>query len=218
MSKNTDIEKLESVLIYLVNKSNEIGVYHLNKLTYLFEYFYIKNFGERFTKEYFLKYPHGPVISNYKRIFINLAQREFFLTNTDELRKNRKLTDDYSYGRQAIRSSNKSYFINPLPNNAEILLDNIITKFGKLSVDELETFVYKTEPIINYQNNPYKKETGGYVLESPMINIKKSKDRVPEGIKIALKHMKKYPNFSLEQQKKDYKEFAFMEKLRPYNA
>ena len=90
MSKNTDIEKLESVLIYLVYKSNEIGVYHLNKLTYLFEYFYIKNFGERFTKEYFLKYPHGPVISNYKRIFINLAQREFFLTNTDELKKNRK--------------------------------------------------------------------------------------------------------------------------------
>lgn len=218
MKIKADIDKLESVLIYIAFKCGKIGVYHLNKLTYLFEYFYIKNFGERFTKELFLKYPHGPVITNYKSVLIELAKRNFFITDLDELKKNRKLTDDYAYGKQII-SFNKNISLKiKLPNNAELLLDKIVSQFGSLSVDELETFVYETEPIINYQNNLYKKEIGGYILESPMINLKKNKEQLPEGIKIALKHMKKYPTFSLEQQRKDYEEFAFMEKLRPYNA
>ncbi len=62
-----DITNLDCVTATIVNLLGSVGLFHYNKLASLFEYFYIKNFGKRYTEEYFVKLPHGPVIRDYKK-------------------------------------------------------------------------------------------------------------------------------------------------------
>jgi hypothetical protein len=220
MLKNPKINYplLQQVISEFFRKREHIGVYHFNKILYLFEYFYIKNTGKRFLKEPFIKLPHGPVVSNYKRQLENLFNDGILIMDISELKKHRDIDSD-RHIKLAIR---KGYNINNYSiqdYTAFSILSHVIEKYSDLSIDELEQFVYHTEPVIRYQINSegYKmrKKIGGYVLRSPNINITKYKKTISEGAKLAAEHLKKYPTINIEQLNKDIEEFAFLEKLRP---
>ena len=45
--RKRDFNRLSQVSATIVSEMNDVGIYHFNKLTYLFEYFFIKNFGAK---------------------------------------------------------------------------------------------------------------------------------------------------------------------------
>ena len=208
--------RVGSTLVYLMG---EVGIFHFNKLIYLFEYLYIKNYGHRFTGEQFIKITHGPVIKDYKKKINTLVTAGYVDANLTLLNKRRKL-DDKLNSKIYIRSTehNSSYII--ADEIAFNLLQNIIDNYGYLSVEELEKVAYSTEPVINYLNgvrySPWIKETGGYVLKSPNIKIRECQKDIPEWKKMALEHINKYPVVTdHDQMKQDYEDFKDWEKLRP---
>lgn len=216
--KTSDKTTLDIVTATIVNYLGQVNLYHYNKLTYLFEYFYIKHFGERFTKELFIKLPHGPVIQDYKAQISDLCERDVIDVDLHLLNKHRAVDSDYSNKINIYRNENTSHF--SLKSGIEYtLLTKIIEKYAHYSINDLETIVYKTEPVVNYllnfQSGFIRKEFGGYVLKSCNMKITEAKSNMTPGVKEALKHLKKYPNPDYEQMRKDIKEFSFMEKLRP---
>jgi len=214
MKKLNSLKIVSSTIVAL---NEGIGVYHLNKLTYLFEYFFIKNFGRRYTGEKFVKLPHGPVIQSvtpYKDLISSLAEQSVIDTDVDEISKNRKLDDDYIYRKIPIKPKNveSSLLTNPF------LLDlakNVVFKFGNLGVNDLEEFVYKTRPVVNYENNPYKKDVGGYVIVSDNIRLGDYKTETADYHYNLLKYYEDAPRMGAELHGKYSEEFSFLEKLRP---
>ncbi|HPG39098.1 MAG TPA: Panacea domain-containing protein [bacterium] len=210
---NKNLDEITSSIVFL---TDEIGVYHYNKLTYLFEYFFIKNFGFRYTKEKFLKYPHGPVISNYKNQIHRLYKNGIINVNCDELNKKRTV-DDYLYKKIIISKTDLT--ISNIITNSEIFnfIEMIIEKFARLTTDELENIIYQTTPIKNYltlQENNYRKKIGGYIFPD-CIRLKDYKDIVVKGRELALKHSLKYPQIDIELHKDLAIELAYMSNLRP---
>jgi hypothetical protein len=219
MSKNnTDISKLNSVTSTIVASLGNVGLFHYNKLTYLFEYFFIKNYGERYTKEQFIKYPKGPVIANYKDQICTLVKEDIFETDIKNLKEKRKLiTDDYN-SKVRVFSTDKTEDLVLNDPDAYSLLIKVIDKYSKYNVEDLGNLVYKTPPVLNYllnQKRGYVKTTGGYVLNSNNIKINSLKREVPEHILMSRKHFLNYKNIDETQHAKDVEEFRFMEKLRP---
>ncbi len=206
------IESIDRVSATIVNELGELGVYHYNKLTYLFEFFYIKNFGERFSKEKFIKITHGPIISNYKKRISALSKADYLSVDVSELNKKKSL-DDF----------NKYIPIHNTLNTKSIILDNpilislihqIIEKFSKLPVKKLEEIVYKTSPIRAYCNPSFNKKTGGYVFPNH-IKVKSFRNSITEGRRQALKHFNKYNYVEYDQQKDLLDQFEILNRMRP---
>lgn len=221
--KNNNTLKEEMLLragCTIVHLMGKVGLFHFNKLLYLFEYQFIKKYGSRFTGEQFVKITHGPVVTNYKQKINSLYQLGFIDTDIDRLKMKRKLEDDKSANMIPICSNANSanYLLNdPVALN---LMRSVVYKYGSLSVDELERKVYSTDPVINYveaaEYSPFVKEKGGYVLKSPHIKIREQKESIPEWKKMALEHMQKYPTVvDPQQMKEDYEDFKHLEYLRP---
>ncbi len=209
-----NLSKLDHVTATIVYKMDQVGLFHYNKLTYLFEYFFIKNFGKRYTGEYFIKITHGPVIPNYKNHIKRLSSLNIVEFDAKDLNF-WEIDDDHRHQAVLIRKSSET--ANAIISEKCIysLIKQIIEKFGQLSVNELEKIVYKTEPMKNYLASPYKKKTGGYVLKGDCIKISKYKSPKTEGRRRALEHVQKYPAVDFELQKQFAKELAYLETMRP---
>lgn len=218
MSKklNQEFSNIDIVSATIVNEMKSIGVYRYNKLVYLFEYFFIKNFGCRYLKENFIKYPHGPVISNYKMQIKKMHDIDIYEVDINELNKKRTF-DDYNYLKILIKSTYKTNDVATPNIQIYQLILEIVDKFGNLPADELEKIVYQTSPIINYLEKfamGFKKETGGYIFPDC---IRQSDYVTPKtkGRKLALKHLSKYPEINFELQKKMSEEVSDLIKMRP---
>lgn len=207
--------KLDTITAAFVLVNPGIGIFHYNKLAYLFEYLYIKNFGERYTREYFIKLPHGPVISGYKKQIKKMSDHKIFDVDMDRVQKNRNLKDDFGFRRIEIYPTDYTESI--IPENGLILkfISSINQKYGSLSAEELEDTVYNTLPVIKYQRSKFKKRTGGYVLKNECLRLKDHNTVVTRGRKKALEHMKKHPDVNFEQQKTFRDEFRPLENMRP---
>lgn len=218
MSKiiNTELTNLDLVTSSIVDVMGKVGLFHYNKLTYLFEYFFIKNFGERYTKEYFIKLPHGPVISNYKKQINKLFALGLVNVDFDNLNYKRAV-DDYSYDKVLIEKSEQTKIAIIPEENVMMLLKKIINLYGNLNTKELEQIVYQTKPIKNYinaQRQGKKKSKGGYILKD-CIKLSEYRNIVTEGRKIALKHIQENPSIDFNLQNEVAKELSDLEKLRP---
>jgi hypothetical protein len=209
-----DNEKLVAVVSTLLMFCREVGLFHYNKLVYLFEYFHIKNFGERFTKEVFCKLPHGPVIVNYKAQIKDMVDLGLAETDLSELREKREV-DDFVYPKVRIAGT---------PNAADraltdpILLEftrTLCQKFCILSVADLEAFVYATDPIKKYLGSGFKKEIGGYILAGDCIRIKDYSGPLEKGRAKLRKHIVQHPSIDHEQQKRFAEEFSSLARMRP---
>lgn len=210
------LTNLDIISATIVNEMKSIGIYRYNKIIYLFEYFFVKNFGFRYLNEKFIKYPHGPVISNYKKQIRKLYELGIYDVDVDELNKKR-IFDDYVYQEILIKSTSKTSEL--ITNNIEIftLINAIINKFGNLSIDELEEIVYKTSPLKNYMEKfemGWKKKTGSYIL-SDCIKPSSYITSKTQGRKLALMHLSKYPEINFELQKKMSEEVSDLIKMRP---
>ena len=216
-NRNIILDRVTSTIVY---EMEHVGIFHYNKLTYLFEYFYIKNFGERFSNEYFPKYPHGPVISNYPKQISTLINDSIFDGDINDIKIMRPM-DDFDYRKKTLKKNSSTQNNIVMNKLARLLLVKIINRFGHLTCSELEDVAYKTKPVINYLKEVdagFKKQTGGYVLKGSTIKIKEGKKSFSEGMKIAFAHMKKYSHVDYEQLSKDAEEFSFLEKYRPTYA
>ncbi len=187
-----DQDKLDRVACSIVDRLGSVGVFHLNKLTFLFEYFYIKNFGVRYTREVFTKLPHGPVIANYKTHIKSLHTSAFINIDINLLMKKRDLDDDFEYVSLNItpNESIKSCLLED--SHASSLLDQILHKYSWLPGPKLEKTVYKTPPVMEYLRRVemgYKKETGSYIL-TDCLKMNTVKANVDPGMKLYLEHIK----------------------------
>ncbi len=213
--KSMQFSLLDQVTASIVFQMENVGVYHYNKLTYLTEYLFIRNFGKRLTNEKFIKLPHGPVISDYRKQIAALYSKSIINVNIEELNKTRKLNDDLIQSKIQISKTENTF--KALPD--EVLINNfihgVVEKYGKYSIAELEQIVYSTEPVIRYKESRFKKITGGYILDGECIRIKDHKNSIADGRRIALDHLKKYPIINRDQQIELQKEFSPLKELRP---
>jgi hypothetical protein len=209
-----DEAKLLAVGSTLLHLCDQLGLYHYNKLVYLFEYFHIKNFGSRFTKEVFSKFPHGPVIVGYKQHIETLVRSGMASADIEQLHEKRDV-DDIIYPKFLIESTEQT--------TEHVLGDPLLydfaralcQKFAPMSVTELESFVYSTKPLIAFQKSPFKKETGGYILTGDCIKLKDHLGPLQRGRAMLKKHLEEYPTSDYEQQKRFAEEFGWMSGMRP---
>jgi len=209
-----ELTNLDRVTATIVNRKSGIGLYHYNKLTYLVEFLFIKNFGKRLSGEKFIKYPHGPVIANYHKQIEKLCGHSIFSVDLKELRKKRSFEDSEKAKVSIQKTGTTEEYLYPT-SIVQDFIYGVVDKYGEYSTDELERIVYSTAPVINYKNSLFKKVTGGYVLVGDCITMKDYKNPITEGRKRALEHLEKYPTVNWKQQKELIKEFAPLENLRP---
>jgi len=217
--EQTALTKLDRVTATVVHLLGSVGLFHYNKLTYLFEYFHIKNFGLRYTKDYFIKLPHGPVITNYKKQIINLHKKQLVAINEEELTQKRKLEDDYYYSSVQIESTGNTGDAVVQESLVYSLINQTVLKFGNLSINELEAFVYETEPVKKYLRKAregFKKPSGGYVLKGDCLRMRDHDNAVTRGRKIAQEHLQKYPNIDFAQQRIHAEELSTLALMRPH--
>jgi hypothetical protein len=220
MTKNiksqVDVEKLNALAATILAELGEIGIFHFNKLIYLFEWLYIKNFGERYTGEYFIKLPHGPVISNYKKTVMNLCSDGIAETDITALNKHKRLDDDLhlKIPIKCTERTKKMVITNKIIYQ---FLKQILYRYANLSCADIEKEVYKTAPVKHYLSlveSGERKATGGYLLKSPGI---REYSRISKTI--ARKHLleieKKYPVPNADEMNNQYIEWKFLEQLRP---
>lgn len=213
--QNNSLNNLDSITSTIVYELKKVGVYHYNKLTYLFEFLFIKNFGFRYTSELFIKLPHGPVIHNYKNQISELVKNGYLTVDLNKLMQERKLTDDYNI---KINICHTDTTITHLISESVVydFLRRVLDKYAYLNDDQLEEVIYKTSPVIKYMNSAYKPNTGGYVLDNNGIKMKDylSNPKV-KARKYAIKHFLKYPEINIVQHLNFHKELTYLEKLRP---
>jgi len=217
ISSLSKINLLDRVTSSIVSELGKVGLYHYNKLTYLFEFLFIKNFGTRYTGEKFCKLPHGPVITDYKRQISKLYEFNLIDVDLDELNRKRTVDDDFYISVQISKNvnTNSATLKNELVFS---FLQSLLNKFSNLSVQELESVVYETQPIKKYQElvkRRFKKKIGGYVLDNNGIRLKDYTNHKTIGRKRALEHINKFPKVNEEQYKKFAEEFNYLKKLRP---
>jgi hypothetical protein len=209
-----DENNLNQVAATILSFVQELGVYHYNKLIYLFEYFHIKNFGKRYTKELFIKYPHGPVIIDYKGHIESLVDKKIANTDLTKLRAKRSLDEGYS-GKISIY---KAELTEEFAFRDAMLLSftrELCDRFSTMSRESLESFVYSTAPMKNYVNSQFKKETGGYILTSDCIRMSDHKNPTTVGRQKALQHLQTYPEIDYIQHRQLAEEFSSLSSLRP---
>lgn len=219
--KNILHNNLDKVTINIVNELGSLGVYKYNKLTYLFEYLFIKNFGLRYTKEMFIKFPHGPVIKNYKKVILNQSKLGVIDVDVDLLLQEKKLinsNDDYNDTTIITKRLFLDNFKIPERTVYDFLL-KVLDKYGNYSVSQLEEVVYNSTPVKKFLIDVklgYKKECGGYILDSNGIKLKEyiTNDLVRKR-QNSFKHELKYPYVDTEQQNLLIQQFSFLENLRP---
>lgn len=214
--EDLSLTNLDIITSSIVKKMGSVGLFHYNKLTFLFEYFFIKNFGRRFTNEPFVKLPHGPVISNYKSQIEKLVDLRVFNINKKLLNMKRSV-DDFNYQKILIKRTDLLAQISIPQNCIELLLDQIIKKYSNYSVSELERIVYKTPPMkkyLSFVKAGFKKEKGGYILRD-CIKISRFKSTKTEGRRIALKHLQEHPYINFKRQKELTTELEYFSILRP---
>lgn len=208
---------LDKITCSIVEELGSVGLYHYNKLTYLFEYSFIRNFGDRYTEEYFIKLPHGPVISKYKTQIESLVRLGYLKADLDAL-KTQRTVDDYDFQKICISKTETTKLAIVSESNIQMLLNVILKKYSSLSIPDLERAVYGTEPVQNCEraiSMGFKKETGAYILKGDCLRISDFKNARTKGRKMALEHARKYPGINFEIQKEAAIELSGLSSLRP---
>lgn len=192
LPQTRDQDLLDRLTATIVDEFGEVGVFKYNKFAYLFEFFFIKNFGERYTKESFIKLPKGPVISGYKSQIRGLMLKGLVKADLSLLDETREL--GANSGTIPIEHNSLTH-THLLQDEAALeLLRQIIRKYGSLTDTQLGELVYKTDPVIKYLElcaMGIKRETGGRILDN--VTLKDYKTAVVKGRMIARKHLAKYP-------------------------
>lgn len=212
----TNPSLLDSIACTFVLELEQVGIYHFNKLVYLFEYLYIKNFGSRYTKESFIKLPHGPVITNYKKRISQLYNQGYIDTDIEKLNSYRKVDDDFKE-RVIIASNIKTQELVIEDSIALMLTKKIAKQYGQLDIPELEALVYTTTPVVNYLSKVdagFKNATGGYVLKD-CVRFSDYKSPKIVGRKKAIEHLKNHPKVRSDQYSKLVDELNILNKFRP---
>jgi hypothetical protein len=205
---------LQQVGATIILLSSPLGIFHYNKLVYLFEYHYIKNFGRRFTKEVFLKYPRGPVITGYKEHLVQLAEMGGAGIDLKKLSKQRSLDDVYNEKVPITVTDRTVEFIvqNPIIFS---FIKSLCERFASKSVDELQKIVYETEPMKKYVKSPYKKSTGGYILCAECIRLSDHSNPISEGRRKAQEYLEQHPDIDYAQHRNLAGDFSDLAALRP---
>jgi hypothetical protein len=207
---------LDQLTVSIVYQLKSVGVFRYNKLTYLFEYLFIKNFGKRFTGHQFCKLPHGPVIQDYKAQIRKLHNSNVVNTDMAALMTKRPLEDDIYHALLPIYSTNQTE--NFLIKNPMVMdfLKKVLDKYALLSDVEIERVVYRTQPVVKYLElvkDGFKREIGGRVLDN---NVKiRSNNPVTKARQKVLKHLEKFPTINATQHLKYAEEVAYLNNLRP---
>jgi hypothetical protein len=192
-----------------------IGVFHINKLAYLYEYFHIKNFGCRFTFDQFKKLPHGPVIIDYTDTFYN-ACKQTILSADKELIINVKRWNESEVQKKPLKPGINTPGSGIKTEIQYQLAETVIDKFASLSCKDLEKIVYSTQPMIAYMK---RKDKGllvsPYILTPDCIKMSDYRTSYQEGMKLYLKHIEKYPDINWKQQNRIAEELEWLEKYRP---
>ncbi|MDX2128997.1 MAG: DUF4065 domain-containing protein [Chloroherpetonaceae bacterium] len=210
------MNRLNRLTVSIVETLGKVGVFHYNKLAYLFEYIYIKNFGVRYTNERFIKLPNGPVINNYKKQIELLFEENLLKVDVTQLNQKRSV-DDNSLKPIWIEptSDSKNFLVED--EDAVKLLSQMLNRYAKLSASQLENVVYQTEPMLRITQNEgtkEKKSIGVEVLDTTTVKNALKNDRI-QGKKLALEHLKKYPFPNNELQDFYAQELAPLALLRP---
>lgn len=168
-----------------------VGMFHYSKLQYLFEFLYLKNYGERYTGERFVKYELGPVINEYKVQLLKLDELGILSVDRDALYRNAGVNKG-SYITKRIEVGSRAQEF-ALTDERELkLLNGVIERFGNLSTDALKKVVYSTLPLkLNPKHNHevLTDEVVEMIVDNPIV----------QGKQMAEEHLKKYPTINQEK-------------------
>jgi len=203
-------------LLYTLTKLHQsgLGVFQLNKLAFLYEYFHIKNFGERYTFDRFIKLPHGPVITNYKNTIKKAAENTVLDADIHAIWNNNGW-QNHSHTIQIIRPGRNLLNAGINTEAQYNLAIAVIKKFADMKPKDLEKFVYSTQPVKRF----LELEAAGHkytsVLRGDVIKLKDYKSDAQKGMKRYHSHIEKYPTVNWKLQNKFFEELRWLEKYRP---
>ncbi|MBX2976426.1 MAG: SocA family protein [Ignavibacteriaceae bacterium] len=207
---------LDRVAASIVYNLDSVNVFHYNKLIYLFEYLFIKNFGVRYTQEKFTKLPHGPVVSRYKHQIKKLTEENIFRTDIEKLMKDKEYSKSCAV-KILIGSTSDTKNLIIKEKFVADFIQKVIERYSGYSATELEKIVYKTPPmqkLLSQLKMGYKKETGSYILKDG-IRFSDYRDSVTRGRLLALEHSINNPEINTDLHIRLNEELSFMKKLRP---
>ena len=141
--KNQKTSEFTSVIIEYILKSNSTTSYFaLHKIFYLIEYKYFIKYNERLTSSYIVRQKDGPYCTD---LHIRKLKNSIPDLHTDYYKNGTiKLSKDYN--RLFIDTLLNEY---ELDSELEQLIDDVIIKYGKMSMSKLKNSVYLTRPMRN---------------------------------------------------------------------
>lgn len=125
--------KLHEIIMYIVNKMTKVSKFKLAKLIYLIDLESIKINNRLITDSYYIRLYDGPLSVNFDKIV------EQLLVNEIRIQYKNRLPIICSKGGRIVKLS--------LKKEEEILIDQILEKYGDYSNRQLKTLTYLTAPM-----------------------------------------------------------------------
>jgi uracil-DNA glycosylase family 4 len=138
--KTNDFTSL--IVEYILTNNDKIGYFALHKIFYLIEYNYFIKYNERLSSSYIVRQKDGPYCTDLHirklKNSISDLQTDYFKNGTIKLHKN--------YNKLFVNSLLNEY---ELDSKIQKIIDEVILKYGKMSMSKLKHSVYLTRPMRN---------------------------------------------------------------------
>lgn len=131
-----------TIILYFIEKLNGVlGKTHLSKLLFLTELLSIKKFKEPLTDLEFVKYHYGPYSDRINEYLQNLKEKEYIEIREIPFTNEPKVYTRY-YSNKKVPIN--KFIFEALDGDSEkkILLDEIISSYGNISLQQLLDIVY----------------------------------------------------------------------------
>jgi len=159
MNDVIDIDKVKTIILYLIDKTEKLYVTKLMKLLYYIDFI---SYSERecsITNDIYYKLPYGPVPSFIKNEIDNLEEPVMEEGVKSQFSDIIRLIEGEDKNGKIIVDKTIKYDLRKLPKYEKDLIDEIIKKLGKKTATFLTKKTHKESPylltsgnsIINYE-------------------------------------------------------------------
>lgn len=153
MNDVIDIDKVKTIILYLVDKTEKLYVTKLMKLLYYIDFI---SYSERecsITNDIYYKLPYGPVPSFIKNEIDNLEESVMEDGVKSQFLNIIRLVESKDKYGKIINDKAKKYDLRKLPKYEKDLIDEVIKKLGEKTAAFLTKKAHKEGPYLCTSNN-----------------------------------------------------------------